>query len=134
MEGPRTEEYIHDRNDHQLVPANFQQILRSIRPTGTPTLTRLPEPIGSYSKVRTDIDYVGFIRLCDGTKGFCPAADATGQPAISLPLGRSRSGPPIGIQFTTKFGEEATLIHLARYLEHATPWRDRTQPVHASWP
>ena len=98
----------------------------------TPTLTKLPEPIGSYSKMRTDIDYVGFMRLCDETKGFCNAANVTGQPAISLPLGQSRLGLPIGVQFIARFGEEATLIRLASYLEQAMPWRDRIPPVHAS--
>ena len=98
----------------------------------TPTLTKLPEPIGTYSKMRTDIDYVGFMRLCDDTTSFCRAANVTGQPAITLPLGQSRSGLPIGVQFTSRFGDEATLIRTASYLEQALPWRDRIPPVHVS--
>ena len=98
----------------------------------TPTLTKLPEPLGKYSKMRTDIDYVGFMRLCDDTKGFCSAANVTGQPAISLPLGQSRSGLPIGIQFTARFGEESALIRLASSLEREMPWSDRIPPVHVS--
>jgi len=98
----------------------------------TPTLTKLPEPIGTYSKMRTDIDYVGFMRLCDETAGFCRAANVTGQPAISLPLGQSSSGLPIGVQFIGRFGDEATLIRLASYLEQAMPWRERVPPIHAS--
>jgi amidase len=98
----------------------------------TPTLTKLPEPLGKYSKMRTDVDYVGFMRLCDETKGFCSAANVTGQPAISLPLGQSHSGLPIGIQFMAKFGEESALIRLASSLEQEMPWHDRIPPVHAS--
>jgi amidase len=98
----------------------------------TPTLTELPEPLGKYSKLRTDVDYVGFMRLCDETKGFCSAANVTGQPAISLPLGQSQSGLPIGMQFMARFGEEAALIRLASSLEQEMPWRDRIPPVHAS--
>jgi amidase len=98
----------------------------------TPTLTKLPEPIGTYSKMRTDIDYIGFMRLCDETKGFCTAANVTGQPAISLPLGQSKSGLPIGVQFIARFGEEAMLVRLASWLEQQMPWRDRVPPVHAS--
>jgi len=98
----------------------------------TPTLTRLPEPIGTYSKMRTDMDYLEFMRLCDETTGFCRAANVTGQPAISLPMGQSRSGLPIGIQFIARFGEEAALIRLASYLEQTVPWRERIPPVHAS--
>jgi len=98
----------------------------------TPTLTKLPEPLGKYSKTRTDVDYVGFMRLCDETKAFCSASNVTGQPSITLPLGHSQSGLPIGVQFMARFGQESALIRLSSSLEHEMPWRDRIPPVHAS--
>tara|TARA_B100001123_G_scaffold383825_1_gene456084 strand:+ start:275 stop:1711 length:1437 start_codon:yes stop_codon:yes gene_type:complete len=49
-------------------------------------------------------------------------ANATGQPAISLPLSWSTEGLPIGLHFTARYGEEATLIRLAAELEQALPW------------
>ena len=98
----------------------------------TPTLAKLPEPIGTYSKVRTDVDYVGYFRLCDETKGFASAANVSGQPAISLPLGQSKSGLPIGTQIMGRFGREDALIRLASLLEQEMPWRDRIPPVHVS--
>lgn len=98
----------------------------------TPTLTKLPEPIGRYSKMRTDLDYIGFMRLCDETKGFSAAANVTGQPAITLPLGQSKSGLPIGVQFVSRFGEESDLIRLASWLEREMPWADRVPAVHVS--
>ena len=36
--------------------------------------------------------------------------NTTGQPAISLPLGRTASGLPVGVQFAARLGEEATLL------------------------
>lgn len=98
----------------------------------TPTLVKLPQPIGTYSKMRKDVDYVAFMRENDSVRNHPPAANVTGQPAISLPLGWSRSGLPIGVQFTARFAEEDTLIRLASWLEKETPWRDRIPPVHAS--
>ncbi len=98
----------------------------------TPTLIKLPEPLGKYTKMRTDIDYVGYMRLCDEIRVHTPAANVTGQPAITLPLGHSQSGLPIGVQFMAKFGEEGALIRLASSLEREMPWRDRIPPVHAS--
>lgn len=98
----------------------------------TPTLVKLPEPLGKYTKMRTDIDYVGYMRLCDEIRVHTPAANATGQPAITLPLGHSQSGLPIGVQFMARFGEEGALIRLASSLEQEMPWRDRIPPVHAS--
>lgn len=98
----------------------------------TPTLAKLPEPLGKYSKIRTDIDYVGYFRLQDETKAFSSAANVTGQPAITLPLGMSKNGLPIGMQFMGRFGDEASLIRLASWLEHEMPWHDRTPPNHVT--
>jgi amidase len=98
----------------------------------TPTLLKLPEPLGTYTKLRTDIDYVDYMRLCDETRVHTTAANVTGQPAMTLPLGQSQSGLPIGVQFMARFGEEDVLIRLASALEQAMPWCDRLPPVHAS--
>ncbi|MDH5794966.1 MAG: amidase, partial [Candidatus Bathyarchaeota archaeon] len=98
----------------------------------TPTLTKLPEPLGKYTKMRTDVDYEGYMRLCDQARVHTPASNVTGQPAITLPLGQSQSGLPIGVQFMARFGEEGALIRLASSLEQEMPWRDRIPPVHAS--
>ena len=98
----------------------------------TPTLNRLPEPLGKYTKMRTDVDYEGYMRLCDETKVYNTAANVTGQPAITLPLGWSQSGLPIGVQFMARFGEEGALIRLAASLEREMPWHDRVPPVHVS--
>ncbi len=98
----------------------------------TPTLIKLPGPLGKYTKMRTDLGYVDYMRFCDEIRVHTTAANVTGQPAITLPLGHSQSGLPIGVQFTARFGEEGTLIRLARSLEQQMPWRDRIPPVHAS--
>ena len=45
----------------------------------------------------------------------------SGAPAISLPLGVSESGLPIGVQFASAFGHEKTLLELAFELEEAQP-------------
>lgn len=98
----------------------------------TPTLIKLPEPIGRYTKMRTDLDYVGYMRLCDEIRVHTTAANVTGQPAITLPLGHSQSGMPIGIQLMGRFGREDALIRLACFLERQMPWSERIPPVHAS--
>jgi amidase len=98
----------------------------------TPTLVKLPQPIGKYTKMRKDIDYVGYMRLCDEIRIHPPAANVTGQPALSLPLGQSKSGLPIGVQFMARFGDESGLIRLASSLEQKMPWHDRIPPVHVN--
>jgi amidase len=38
---------------------------------------------------------------------------------------------PIGIQIVGRFGDEATLVRVARDLEEALPWINRRPPIHA---
>ncbi len=95
-------------------------------------LMKLTEPIGRYSKMRTDLDFIGYMRLSDETSLPTTPANATGQPAITLPLGQSQSGLPIGVQFMAKFGDESALIRLASSLEQAMPWHNRIPPTHSS--
>jgi Asp-tRNA(Asn)/Glu-tRNA(Gln) amidotransferase A subunit family amidase len=56
----------------------------------------------------------------------------TGQPAMSVPLCTNAAGLPIGVQFSARFGDEATLFRLAAQLEQARPWIGRKPPVCAS--
>lgn len=60
---------------------------------------------------------------------FTPPYNVTGQPSLSLPLGMSRDGLPIGMMFTARYADEATLLRLAAQLEQAQPWADRHPPV-----
>jgi amidase len=98
----------------------------------TPTLMRLPEPLGKYSQSRADLDFYGFFRLCDEMSVHMPLFNLTGQPAISLPLGMSASGLPIGVQFVACFGREDLLLRLASVFEQAMPWRERRPMIHVS--
>jgi amidase len=93
----------------------------------TPVLASPPIPIGL-------IDF----EERDPAKGFAPMIDyvpftaiqnATGQPAISLPLAMSGDGLPIGVQFVGRTGEEALLLKLAHQLEKAEPWKTRHPPI-----
>ncbi len=55
--------------------------------------------------------------------------NATGQPAMSVPLYWNEAGLPIGMQFVGRFGDEATLFRLAGQLEQAKPWFGRRPAV-----
>ncbi len=53
---------------------------------------------------------------------FTPLQNATGDPAISLPLATTAAGLPQGMMFGAGAGREATLIELAYELEEAVPF------------
>lgn len=55
----------------------------------------------------------------------CPPANATGQPAIAIPVGFDSKGLPMSVQFVGKPAAESTLIRLAAQLETAKPWINR---------
>ena len=54
--------------------------------------------------------------------GYTPLANALGSTAISLPMGLSKIGAPIGMQLSAPCGEERRLLELAFELESARPW------------
>ena len=60
---------------------------------------------------------------------FTSVCNATGVPAMSMPLAWSRDGLPIGLHFVARYGAEETLLALAAQLEEARPWRDRRPPA-----
>jgi amidase len=52
----------------------------------------------------------------------CPGANATGQPAIAIPVGFDDNNLPMSVQLVGKPAAEATLISLAAQLEAVLPW------------
>ena len=54
-----------------------------------------------------------------GVTPFTQQANLTGQPAISLPVYRTDSGLPLGVQFTAPKGKEEWLLDIAAVLERA---------------
>ena len=59
-------------------------------------------------------------------------ANQTGCPAMSVPLFWNTAGLPIGVQFATPYGDEATLFQLAAQLETARPWVGRVPSINAN--
>ena len=60
---------------------------------------------------------------------FTPPFNFSGQPSISLPLEHSDDGLPVGMMFTAKYADEATLFRLAGQLEKEAPWSGRRPPI-----
>ena len=95
----------------------------------TPTLGRPPVPLGTFESTQEN-PFAGFEPAEEFTP-FTALINATGQPAMSLPLFWNEEGLPIGTHFVARFGDEATLFRLAAQLEEARPWANRRPPVSA---
>ncbi len=98
----------------------------------TPTLAAPPLPVGGlYGDQGDDVDPTSpaapMIRA-GRFVAFTPQFNASGQPAISLPLHWNDDGLPIGVQLVAAYGREDLLIRVASQLEHAAPWADRRPP------
>jgi amidase len=92
----------------------------------TTTLGEPPVPLGTFDSPADD-PLKGWRRSAEFVP-YTPVCNATGQPAMSVPLYWTKEGLPIGIHFMGRYGDEATLLRLAAQLEQARPWKDRRPP------
>jgi len=97
----------------------------------TPAVAQLPVLLGTIDQ-NQDIALENWYLGTSQFNAFTNLFNATGLPAISLPLGQSSTGLPIGIQFAAGFGREDRLIQVASVFESALPWKDRKPPIHVS--
>jgi len=89
----------------------------------TPTLATPPPPIGAFAAAREDVDL--WLSALMAFTPFTYLSNVTGQPAMSLPLGMSADGLPVGCHFVARYGEEGLLFSLAGQIERARPWAAR---------
>lgn len=89
----------------------------------TPTLARPPLKIGTIDIDEQDVEKA-FAPIIDYVP-FTATQNATGQPAINLPLHWNSQNLPIGVQFVARNGDEMTLLKLAAQFEQAQPWFDK---------
>ncbi len=97
----------------------------------TPTLTREPPLIGELVMQNENASLEDFIQLSHSYSPFTALFNATGQPAMSVPLYWTSDGLPLGSHFVGRFADEATLFALAQQLELARPWAQAQPEVNA---
>ena len=87
----------------------------------TPTLAHTTPQIGHLG---ADLDFEVMFKRMTNWACYTPYANASGGPAISLPMGENETdGMPIGMMFWANHGEDALLLELAYQLEEASPWK-----------
>jgi amidase len=95
----------------------------------TPALAERPLPLGSLDTAAPE-PMTTFTRSGYFTP-FTPIFNATGQPAVSLPMFHGEDGLPLGVQLVGLPAGESALLALAAQLEEACPWGERRVPEDA---
>jgi amidase len=107
-----------------LLTAGYQiaQFMRTYDVILTATLGTPPLGVG-------ELDFENQSAVANAKVGrFVPYTwlfNATGQPAMSVPLHWNAQGVPIGSHFVGRFAEDGLLFQLAGQLERARPWAGR---------
>ena len=89
----------------------------------TPVLAGPAEPVGRFNLQLED--WPTYINGLLDAIPFTPLFNATGAPAMSVPVTTSGDGVPIGVHFGAAYGQEAKLLKLAAALEQSHPWHPR---------
>lgn len=124
-------EYLRSIEGYHALGRKMADFLQDFDVILTPTLTRLPPKIGELHVTDDSQTMEEFIQISHGYCPFTGIFNATGQPAMSVPLYWSETGLPLGAHFAGRFGDEATLLQLASQLEAAQPWRNKVPSVNA---
>jgi amidase len=111
----------------QLVGREIARFQRTYDVWLTPTLAEPPVPLGTMPTA-VDDPMPTLLRAAAFVP-FTPLCNASGQPAMSVPLFWNEAGLPVGTHFVGRFGDEATLFRLAAQLEAARPWANRRPPI-----
>ncbi len=111
-------------NMHQigLAMAKWQEAYDVIL---SPTLAKPPVKLGVLSLD----DPARYGKEISEFSPFTALYNVTGQPSMSVPLHWTADGLPVGVMFSARFGDEATLFRLAAQLEKAKPWAQRKPAV-----
>jgi amidase len=119
----------HCRRRIHLLPGAIARLRRLSRISGafherydvalTPTLAHATPRVGHLDPAN---DFYTVMERILEWVAFTPWHNATGDPAISLPLATTSTGMPQGMMLAAGAGRDATLLELAYELEEAAPW------------
>lgn len=114
-------EYLQAVKQMQLISRRIVAFFDRFDVLVLPVYLHQPIPIGAWANLSPEVTVENIIRWVAP----CPPFNASGLPAIALPMGVDDRGLPVAIQLVGRPAGEATLIALAAQLEAINPWSDR---------
>jgi len=97
----------------------------------TPTFGQLPLRHGTLDYDNDEYTVCEWLERILEVGPFTAPFNVSGNPAISLPLGESAEGLPIGVQLVAAHGGEELLLRLSAQLEQCMPWKAREPSIFA---
>jgi len=132
------DEYFHERGKAHIEAARsyfaeiernmdgmmreYDVLLSPVLSTAAPKLGKQGPLVPGDQLVHDALEYVNYT----------PVYNISGQPAMSVPLGWTTGGLPVGSQFAARKGNEKILFELAYQLEEARSWHHRWAPWSAA--
>ena len=116
-------DYAQGVNDMMVAATSVADFMANYDILLSPTVANPPLPLGVIHLSNPDIQ--DYFKQISAFTPFTGVMNMTGQPSMSVPLAMSKAGLPIGVMFSARYGDEATLFRLAGQLEQAAPWRNR---------
>ena len=123
-------DYLQSINTVHAFGRKMALLLKEFDILVSPTLAEPPAKTGRFKPVNSD--FLDYRSGPDGVFAYSPYTaifNASGQPAMSLPLYWTPDDLPIGVHFAAAYGNDEMLISLARQLEKAMPWHDKQVQV-----
>ncbi|WP_051343226.1 amidase [Pseudonocardia spinosispora] len=101
------------------VPVAYARLFARHELVLTPVLAHTTPLIGHLSPT---VEFADLVDRLTGYVAYTPLNNIAGTPAISLPLGTTAGGLPIGVQLSAAHGDERTLLETAYALEAEHPF------------
>ena len=119
-------DYIHAQLARQRFTVQMRALFRDVDALVTPTL---PVPARRIDEVDVPLLYDGREEPAGHALRYTFPFDLTGQPALSLTCGFTRSGLPIGLQIVTDRLKDPLTLRIGHAYQRLTDWHTRIPPV-----
>lgn len=123
-------EYLASVNEVHAFGRRMARVFLDCDVLVTPTLATPPAVVGQLKPDNED-----FVDYRNGPGGvfeyspFTAIFNASGQPAVSLPLHWSADDLPVGVHLAMAFDDDERLMSLCGQIERAAPWWDKQQSL-----
>jgi amidase len=118
-------DYARARRELTRAAFDMAAVFRDFDVLLLPTTAELPPLIGQIDGRTGAFDLTRWNADSYGYAPYTEIFNATGSPAISLPLAEADAGLPIGVQLAAPLGRDDLLLTIAAWLERELPWAPR---------